>query len=91
MVVRLHESRGDRVRAALTPRFPVGRAEVTGLLERPLRDSDLPRAATVPDSHAAGATRVTTCVPRPSRRCGRSCGCRGSCRRPAWWWCRGSR
>ena len=37
VVVRLYESRGDRVRATLTPGLPVGRAEVTGLLERPLR------------------------------------------------------
>ncbi len=46
------------------------------------------RAAPVPDPPAADATGATTRVPRPSHRCGRSCGWCGSCRRPAWWWCR---
>ena len=41
VVVRLYESRGGRARATLTPQFPVARAEVTDLLERPLHDSDL--------------------------------------------------
>ncbi|GAA3787193.1 glycoside hydrolase family 38 C-terminal domain-containing protein [Streptomyces coacervatus] len=41
VVVRLYESRGGRARATLRPGFPVGRAEVTDLLERPLHESDL--------------------------------------------------
>lgn len=41
VVVRLYESRGGRARATHTPGFPVGRAEVTELLERPLRESNL--------------------------------------------------
>ncbi|MFE7169235.1 alpha-mannosidase [Streptomyces sp. NPDC057616] len=41
VVVRLYESRGGRARATLTPGFPVAGSEVTDLLERPLRESDL--------------------------------------------------
>jgi alpha-mannosidase len=41
VVVRLYESRGGRARATLSTGFPVARAEVTDLLERPLHDSDL--------------------------------------------------
>ncbi|MCI3238468.1 alpha-mannosidase [Streptomyces spinosisporus] len=41
VVVRLYESRGGRARATLTPGFPVVRAEVTDLLERPQHVSDL--------------------------------------------------
>ena len=41
VVVRLYESRGGRARATLAPGFPVGRAEVTDLLERPQHESDL--------------------------------------------------
>ncbi|MFJ4784970.1 alpha-mannosidase [Streptomyces sp. NPDC088794] len=41
VVVRLYESRGGRARATLSAGFPVARAEVTDLLERPLHDSDL--------------------------------------------------
>jgi alpha-mannosidase len=41
VMVRLYESRGGRARATLTPGFPVGRAEVTDLLERPRHESDL--------------------------------------------------
>src|SRR5256885_1137663 len=33
--------RGGRARATLTPGFPAGRAEVTGLLERPLHEGGL--------------------------------------------------
>ncbi|WP_199546837.1 glycoside hydrolase family 38 C-terminal domain-containing protein [Streptomyces sp. N35] len=36
VVVRLYESRGGRARARLTASFPVARAEVTDLLERPV-------------------------------------------------------
>ncbi|MDH6213516.1 alpha-mannosidase [Streptomyces pseudovenezuelae] len=41
VVVRLYESRGGRARATLNAGFPVSRAEVTDLLERPLHESDL--------------------------------------------------
>ncbi|MFF4801372.1 alpha-mannosidase [Streptomyces sp. NPDC001351] len=41
VVVRLYESRGGRARVTLSPGFPVGRAEVTDLLERPQHESDL--------------------------------------------------
>ncbi|MFJ8361855.1 glycosyl hydrolase-related protein [Streptomyces sp. NPDC093984] len=41
VAVRLYESRERRMRATLTPGFPVGRAEVTGLPVRPLRESHL--------------------------------------------------
>ncbi|WP_398957733.1 glycosyl hydrolase-related protein [Streptomyces sp. GC420] len=40
VVVRLYESRGGRARAVLTTSFPVVRAEVTDLLERPLREAE---------------------------------------------------
>ncbi|SDJ61002.1 alpha-mannosidase [Streptomyces indicus] len=40
VVVRLYESRGGRARARLTASFPVARAEVTDLLERPLGAAD---------------------------------------------------
>ncbi|MCX5424602.1 glycosyl hydrolase-related protein [Streptomyces sp. NBC_00078] len=33
--MRLYEPRGGRARATLVPGFPVGRVEVTDLLERP--------------------------------------------------------
>ncbi|WP_415948979.1 alpha-mannosidase [Streptomyces sp. KLOTTS4A1] len=36
VVVRLYESRGGRARASVTASFPVARAEVTDLLERPV-------------------------------------------------------
>ncbi|MGA4838870.1 alpha-mannosidase [Streptomyces sp. G45] len=39
VVVRLYESRGGRARATLTTGFPVLRAEVTDLLERPLGEA----------------------------------------------------
>ncbi|MFF3613187.1 alpha-mannosidase [Streptomyces sp. NPDC002580] len=39
VVVRLYESRGGRARATVTAGFPVSRAEVTDLLERPLREA----------------------------------------------------
>ncbi|MFD5815843.1 alpha-mannosidase [Streptomyces sp. NPDC127038] len=39
VVVRLYESRGGRARARLTAGFPVARAEVTDLLERPLHEA----------------------------------------------------
>ncbi|PKT71581.1 alpha-mannosidase [Streptomyces populi] len=39
VVVRLYESRGGRARAKVTAGFPVSRAEVTDLLERPLREA----------------------------------------------------
>lgn len=39
VVVRLYESRGGRARAKVTTGFPVARAEVTDLLERPLREA----------------------------------------------------
>ncbi|MET8855647.1 glycoside hydrolase family 38 C-terminal domain-containing protein [Streptomyces sp. NPDC004579] len=39
VVVRLYESRGGRARAKVTAGFPVARAEVTDLLERPLREA----------------------------------------------------
>ncbi|MFD4568597.1 alpha-mannosidase [Streptomyces sp. NPDC058467] len=39
VVVRLYESRGGRARATLTTGFPVARAEVTDLLERPQREA----------------------------------------------------
>ncbi|NUQ97335.1 MAG: hypothetical protein HOY79_12550 [Streptomyces sp.] len=38
---KCYESRGGRARATLAPGFPVGRAEVTGLLKRPQHESDL--------------------------------------------------
>ncbi|MFJ6081221.1 alpha-mannosidase [Streptomyces sp. NPDC092369] len=41
VVVRLYECRGGRARATLGAGFPVARAEVTDLLERPLHESDL--------------------------------------------------
>ncbi|MCX5249844.1 glycosyl hydrolase-related protein [Streptomyces sp. NBC_00201] len=41
VVVRLYESRGGRARATLAAGFPVGRVEVTDLLERPQHESDL--------------------------------------------------
>ncbi|MFJ6571162.1 alpha-mannosidase [Streptomyces sp. NPDC091292] len=40
VVVRLYESRGGRADATLTASFPVARAEVTDLLERPLAPAD---------------------------------------------------
>ncbi|MFI6944051.1 alpha-mannosidase [Streptomyces sp. NPDC050418] len=40
VVVRLYESRGGRATARLTASFPVARAEVTDLLERPLGAAD---------------------------------------------------
>mgnify|MGYP006160506981 CR=1 FL=1 len=40
VVVRLYESRGGRARAVLTTSFPVSRADVTDLLERPLHPAD---------------------------------------------------
>ncbi|MEU4084101.1 alpha-mannosidase [Streptomyces aureus] len=39
VVVRLYESRGGRARAKVTAGFPVARAEVTDLLERPLHEA----------------------------------------------------
>uniref|UniRef100_A0AAU3I487 alpha-mannosidase n=1 Tax=Streptomyces sp. NBC_01393 TaxID=2903851 RepID=A0AAU3I487_9ACTN len=39
VVVRLYESRGGRARAKVTAGFPVSRAEVTDLLERPLGEA----------------------------------------------------
>ncbi|WP_030621377.1 alpha-mannosidase [Streptomyces fulvoviolaceus] len=41
VVVRLYESRGGRARATLAADFPVARAEVTDLLERPQQESPL--------------------------------------------------
>ncbi|MFJ9852746.1 alpha-mannosidase [Streptomyces sp. NPDC101150] len=40
VVVRLYESRGGRARGTLAPGFPVERATVTDLLERPLREEE---------------------------------------------------
>ncbi|MFE0101864.1 alpha-mannosidase [Streptomyces sp. NPDC059009] len=40
VVVRLYESRGGRAAATLTTSFPVAAAEVTDLLERPLRPAE---------------------------------------------------
>ncbi|WP_030574537.1 alpha-mannosidase [Streptomyces aureocirculatus] len=40
VVVRLYESRGGRARAVLTTSFPVTRADVTDLLERPLHPAE---------------------------------------------------
>ncbi|NBE56696.1 glycosyl hydrolase-related protein, partial [Streptomyces boluensis] len=40
VVVRLYESRGGRARATLTTSFPVSRADVTDLLERPLHAAE---------------------------------------------------
>ncbi|MFF2848280.1 alpha-mannosidase [Streptomyces sp. NPDC058001] len=40
VVVRLYESRGGRADATLTASFPVARAEVTDLLERPLSPAE---------------------------------------------------
>ncbi|UFQ18854.1 MULTISPECIES: alpha-mannosidase [Streptomyces] len=40
VIVRLYESRGGRAAATLGTSFPVARAEVTDLLERPLREAD---------------------------------------------------
>ncbi|MEU6823301.1 glycoside hydrolase family 38 C-terminal domain-containing protein [Streptomyces atriruber] len=40
VVVRLYESRGGRAAAALRTSFPVARAEVTDLLERPLHEAE---------------------------------------------------
>ncbi|MDG4861718.1 glycoside hydrolase family 38 C-terminal domain-containing protein [Streptomyces sp. T-3] len=40
VVVRLYESRGGRATATLTASFPVATAEVTDLLERPLRPAE---------------------------------------------------
>nr|WP_202456454.1 MULTISPECIES: glycoside hydrolase family 38 C-terminal domain-containing protein [unclassified Streptomyces] len=39
VIVRLYESRGGRAAATLTTSFPVARAEVTDLLERPLHEA----------------------------------------------------
>ncbi|MFF8532589.1 alpha-mannosidase [Streptomyces sp. NPDC015532] len=39
VVVRLYESRGGRARVRVTAGFPLSRAEVTDLLERPLREA----------------------------------------------------
>ncbi|WP_339132217.1 glycoside hydrolase family 38 C-terminal domain-containing protein [Streptomyces sp. f51] len=39
VVVRLYESRGGRARVRVTAGFPVSRAEVTDLLERPLHEA----------------------------------------------------
>jgi alpha-mannosidase len=39
VVVRLYESRGGRARATLTTGFPVARAQVADLLERPLHEA----------------------------------------------------
>ncbi|MER5882934.1 glycoside hydrolase family 38 C-terminal domain-containing protein [Streptomyces sp. NPDC001941] len=41
VVVRLYESCGDRASTALRPGFPVARAQVTDLLERPLREAEM--------------------------------------------------
>ncbi|PWI41411.1 glycoside hydrolase family 38 C-terminal domain-containing protein [Streptomyces sp. ICBB 8177] len=51
VVVRLYESRGTRVTATLTTRFPVPRADVTDLLERPLRAAE--RAGVPADGQGA--------------------------------------
>ncbi|WUD72524.1 glycosyl hydrolase-related protein [Streptomyces sp. NBC_00510] len=40
VVVRLYESRGDRASGVLTTGFPLARARVTDLLERPLEDAE---------------------------------------------------
>ncbi|MGW0534954.1 alpha-mannosidase [Streptomyces sp. NPDC003032] len=40
VVVRLYESRGGRAAATLSTSFPVARAEVTDLLERPLQEAE---------------------------------------------------
>ncbi|QEV21000.1 alpha-mannosidase [Streptomyces alboniger] len=40
VVVRLYESRGGRAAATLGTSFPVARADVTDLMERPLREAD---------------------------------------------------
>ncbi|AZM56248.1 alpha-mannosidase [Streptomyces sp. WAC 01529] len=40
VVVRLYESRGGRASGVLSTSFPVARAEVTDLLERPLHEAD---------------------------------------------------
>jgi alpha-mannosidase len=43
VVVRFHESRGGRTKAALTAGFEIGDVTVTDLLERPLTDAVTPR------------------------------------------------
>ncbi|MEU9114042.1 glycoside hydrolase family 38 C-terminal domain-containing protein [Streptomyces sp. NPDC048483] len=40
VVIRLYESRGGRATGAVSPAFPVERATVTDLLERPLREEE---------------------------------------------------
>ncbi|MEU1025601.1 glycosyl hydrolase-related protein, partial [Streptomyces sp. NPDC005904] len=40
VIVRLYESRGGRAAGTLGTSFPVARAEVTDLLERPLHEAD---------------------------------------------------
>ncbi|MFD9910791.1 alpha-mannosidase [Streptomyces sp. NPDC059063] len=47
VVVRVYESGGGRGRGVLTTSFPVARAEVTDLLERPLRPADVSGAGLV--------------------------------------------
>lgn len=44
VVVRLYESQGGRAQTHLTPAFPLAAAEVTDLLERPIRDGLLDAA-----------------------------------------------
>ncbi|MBY8885798.1 alpha-mannosidase [Streptomyces sp. PTM05] len=54
VVVRLYESRGTRVTTTVTTRFPVARADVTDLLERPLRAAE--RAGALADGEGAAFT-----------------------------------
>ncbi|MCF3129381.1 alpha-mannosidase [Streptomyces olivochromogenes] len=48
VVVRLYESRGGRAQGVLRTGFPLAGAQVTDLLERPLRDAELDAGDAVP-------------------------------------------